>query len=48
MKVKDYAIYCYYSYGPNFGGGRDFYVNTDFKTVSSYLGHSYDITGYNV
>ena len=48
MKNKDTSIYCYKNFGPIFGSGSDFIVFNDFKSVSSNLGHSYDITGYYV
>ena len=48
MKNKDYAIHCNNGNNIYFGGGHDFYVYNDFKTVGSNLGVSYDITGYNV
>ena len=48
MKNKSHASYTYYDYGIYFGGGFDFYVITDFKTLGSTLGHLYDITGYNI
>ena len=48
MKNKDYAIYCGKDYGPVFGSGYDFNVFSDFKSLGSNLGCSYDITGYNV
>ena len=48
MKNEDKAIKCDKYCGPIFGGGCDFYVSSDFKSVSCSLGHSYDITGYNV
>ena len=50
MRDKDKAILCRLDYGPIFGEGyeNDFWVETDFKSVGSNLGHTYDISGYNV
>ncbi|KAM3144789.1 hypothetical protein pb186bvf_003098 [Paramecium bursaria] len=49
LKLQTHALYCNYaSYGPTFGGGHDIYIAVDFNSGYTNLGHSYDISGYNV
>ena len=41
-----YAIYASSDYGPTFGGGKDFYINSDESSGSSYLGYSYQLPSF--
>ncbi|KAM3144828.1 hypothetical protein pb186bvf_003137 [Paramecium bursaria] len=48
IKTLQYASYCNVGYGPTFGVGHDLNIEQDFNNGYSILGHSYDISEYNV
>lgn len=46
--MKEYAICCTATYGPTYGGGHDLNIAANFQEGYSNLGHTYDITEFNV
>ena len=41
-----HAIYAYDSYGPTFGSGHDFYINSDGSYCYSNLGYAYQLPSF--
>ena len=46
MLVTDPQDAIHASYGPTFGGGHDFYINSDGSSGYSNLGHSYQLPSF--
>jgi len=44
--IPQYAIYASDSYGPTFGGGHDFYINSDGSSGNSNLGYAYQLPSF--
>ncbi len=44
--IPGYAIFASDNYGPTFGGGHDFYINSDGSYGYSNLGYAYQLPSF--